>query len=151
MRELFTEIEINAPPDRVWETLVDLLRWSEWNAFIPEITGEAIVGSRLHVKVAPPGGKAMSFKATVSCVQDAREFIWVGTIPIPGAFRGEHIFELRPLDGNRTHLIHREEFSGWMLPILWGSIHNGTQEGFAQMNEQLKSRVESTQASTTEP
>jgi len=142
MRELYTEIEIGAPPDRVWDILVDIEQWSEWNAFIPEISGEVSVGSKLSIRVAPPGGKAMSFRSTVTCVQDNRDFIWVGTIPVPGAFRGEHIFELRPIEGDRTKLIHREEFSGWMLPLLWGSIHEGAQAGFEQMNEALKARVE---------
>ena len=84
----------------------------------------------------------MSFKATVSCVQKNRDFIWVGSIPIPGAFRGEHIFELRPIDDSRTKVIHREEFSGWMLPFLWKNLDKDTRAGFQLMNEALKNKVE---------
>ena len=142
MRELFTEIEIDAPTDRVWTVLTDVEKWAEWNAFIPEVKGEISVGGRIFVRVAPPNGRAMSFKATVTCFHENRDFIWVGSAPIPGAFRGEHIFELRPIDDGRTRLVHREEFSGWMLPLLWGGMEKGTHEGFEQMNRDLKTRVE---------
>jgi hypothetical protein len=96
----------------------------------PEISGEVSVGSKLRVTVNPPGGKSMTFKPTVTCVQDNRDFIWTGSIPIPDAFRGEHIFELRPTGDASTQVIHREEFSGWMLPFLWKSLDTGSRAGF---------------------
>ncbi len=142
MREIFTEFEVDAPVDQVWSVLVDIEKWHEWNPFIPEISGEVSVGSRLKVRIEPPGGKPMTFKPTVSCFQENRDFIWVGTIPIPGAFRGEHIFELRPIDDSRTKVIHREEFSGWMLPFLWKNLDKDARGGFQLMNEALKNEAE---------
>ena len=75
MRELYTEIEINAPADRIWGILTDVAKWSDWNAFIPEVKGEISVGSRISVRVEPSDGRAMSFKATISCLQENRDFI----------------------------------------------------------------------------
>ena len=142
MRQIFTEFDVDAPVDQVWSVLVDIEKWREWNPFIPEISGEVSVGSRLKIRIEPPGGKPMSFKATVSCVQENRDFIWVGFIPIPGAFRGEHIFELRPIDDSHTKVIHREEFSGWMLPFLWKNLDKDARAGFQLMSEALKNEVE---------
>ena len=38
-RVLDTSIDIDAPPQRVWDVLLDLRAWQEWNPFIPFITG----------------------------------------------------------------------------------------------------------------
>ena len=142
MREIFTEIDIDAPADRVWCVLVDIQMWHEWNPFIPDISGEISVGSRLTIRVEPPGGKPMSFKPIVSCVQENSDLIWIGSLPIPGAFKGEHIFELRPIDDAHTKLIQRENYSGWMIPFLWKSLDRNVRAGFQLMNEALKNEAE---------
>jgi hypothetical protein len=142
MREVYTDIDIDAPAEHVWRILIDIERWREWNPFIPEISGDVSVGSKLRVRIEPPGGKAMTFKPTVSCVTENRDFIWAGSLPIPGAFRGEHIFELRPIDNSRTKVIHKEEFHGWMLLFLWKSLDTGARAGFHLMNEALKKEAE---------
>ena len=39
MRELNSEIEIDASAERVWQLLTDLDRFPQWNPFIRSITG----------------------------------------------------------------------------------------------------------------
>ena len=39
-RVLDTSIDIDAPPQRVWDVLLDLRAWQEWNPFIPFISEE---------------------------------------------------------------------------------------------------------------
>jgi hypothetical protein len=87
----------------------------------------------------------MSFQSTVSRLQEDSDFAWTGSVPIPWAFSGEHIFELRPVDEVRTLLIQREEFTGWMLPFLWKSLDTSARGGFHLMNEALKNEVERTE------
>ncbi len=40
MKEIYTEIEIQASPERVWQALTDLERFSQWNPFIRSAKGE---------------------------------------------------------------------------------------------------------------
>ena len=54
MRELRTDIEIEASPARVWEVLMDFERYAEWNPFVREIRGDAREGATLHVHLGPP-------------------------------------------------------------------------------------------------
>ena len=97
MREISTEIEINAAAGEVWSVLTKLDNFAEWNPFVREASGEVSNGSRLTVRIAPPGGKEMTFKPTVSRVVPTREFRWQGRLLTPGIFDGEHISEREPL------------------------------------------------------
>jgi uncharacterized protein YndB with AHSA1/START domain len=45
------ETTIAAPPQAVWALLVDFERYDEWNAWLPELRGEAVVGERAVAKV----------------------------------------------------------------------------------------------------
>src|SRR5919106_5366704 len=65
MKEVRTEIEIGAAPQRVWGVLMDFGSYPEWNPFIRRISGEPAVGSQLEVRNEPPGGRAMPVKPLV--------------------------------------------------------------------------------------
>jgi hypothetical protein len=141
MRELTTSIEIDASAERVWAVLTDFAAFPEWNPFITSIEGEPVVGSRLRVRIAPPGGRAMTFKPAVKTADAPRELSWFGRLLVPGLFDGEHRFRLEPLDGGRTRFVQSERFSG-ILVALSGKALAKAERGFEAMNEALKLRAE---------
>ncbi|VVB87011.1 Polyketide cyclase / dehydrase and lipid transport [uncultured archaeon] len=47
MKELRTEIEIQASADRVWQILTDFASFPEWNPFIRRAKGETVKGARI--------------------------------------------------------------------------------------------------------
>lgn len=142
MRELRTEVEINAPVAPVWDALMDFKGFSDWNPFIQGIQGLAVEGQRLQVQIVAPGGQSMTFQPTVTQVKSEREFRWLGHFGIPGLFDGEHIFELESLENQCTKFIHRECFRGILVPLFWGMLNSQTRQGFEQMNRSLKQYVE---------
>ena len=73
-----------------------------------------------------------------------REFRWLGRVLLPGLFDGEHIFEIEPIDSNRSRLVHREEFKGLLVPLVLKSIGDATKKGFELMNEGIKKQAEAT-------
>jgi len=141
MRELRREIDIEAPPAAVWAILTDTGSYSEWNPFIPRLAGELREGAKLEVRIAPPGGRAMTFKPTVLAAKPERELRWLGRLLLPGIFDGEHILHIEPLDQNRTRFTQAERFSG-LLVGLFRSTLDKTELGFEQMNAALKARAE---------
>ena len=58
MKELRTEIEIQASPEKVWAILTDLSKYPEWNPFIHKAIGQAKVGEKVDISV-PSGSKWM--------------------------------------------------------------------------------------------
>jgi hypothetical protein len=142
-REIKTTIEIDAPANTVWAVLTDFSRYSEWNPFIRSIHGNATQGERLEILIHPPGGNAMTFRPVILALQPEAELRWMGRLMLPGIFNGEHQFQLEPIDEGRTRLIHRETFSGLLVPLLWRNLDTQTRQGFEAMNHALKQRVES--------
>ena len=140
MKEVRTEIEIGASPERVWGVLMEFGSYAEWNPFIRRISGEPAVGSRLEVRIEPPEGRELTFKPSVRKAEPNRELAWLGHLLLPGVFDGEHHFELHPRNGG-TLFVQREEFKGILVPLFGGGLEK-TKRGFEQMNAALKQRAE---------
>src|SRR5690242_744195 len=110
MRTLHTEIEISAPPERVWAVLTDFGAYPEWNPFIRSIEGEATAGSRLRVRIEPPGSRGMTFRPTVQAVDANRELRWLGRLFVRGLFDGEHRLVVEERGEGRSRFLQSERF-----------------------------------------
>jgi hypothetical protein len=141
MRELRTEIEIDASVERVWAALTDFASFPHWNPFIRRIDGAPVVGSRLDVWIGASGTRGMRFRPTVRAVAPNRELRWLGSLGIRGLFDGEHIFELTPLAPDRARFVQRERFRGVLVPLFARSLERDARRGFEEMNRALRARV----------
>ena len=142
MKELRSEIEIQASAERVWQLLTDFASFPQWNPFIRSARGEVKVGAPLEVHIQPSGASGMTFKPTVLKAESNHELRWLGRLLIPGLFDGEHIFTIETLGANRVRFIQREVFTGLLVAILAGSLDSDTRRGFEEMNQALKTRAE---------
>jgi hypothetical protein len=142
MKELRTEISINAPPERVWQLLTDFASFPQWNPFIRRASGEPREGAQLEVYLQPSGAKGMTFRPKVLKAEPNRELRWLGHFLIPGLFDGEHIFTIEPLDAGRVRFVQRELFTGMLVPLFARWLSKDTRRGFEEMNQALKLRAE---------
>lgn len=134
--------EIDAPPDVVWDVLLEFDSYPEWNPFVRSIEGEPREGEHLRVRIDPPGGRTTTFEPEVVAVEENRRLAWHGRLYVPFAFDGYHEFHLEPIDsGERTRLLHRETVRGALVPLL--ADLDALEEGFVAMNEALRERAES--------
>src|SRR4029453_178430 len=141
-RRLHSEIEIQASPDRVWETLTDFAAYPDWNPFIVQAAGQPVPGSRLELRMRLPGRGPRAFRPEGLEATRARRRRWLGHLLVPGLFDGEHTFTVDPGGPDRVHLTQQEEFRGLLVPPNPAFNGKPTQEGFHQMNQALKTRVE---------
>ena len=133
--------EIDAPPDVVWDVLLEFDSYPSWNPFIRSIEGTPAAGERLRVRIEPPTSRGYTFKPEVITVEENRRLVWFGRLGVPYAFDGYHEFHLEPIDdGKRTRLLHRETVRGALVPVLFD--RDAIERGFEQMNEGIKNRAE---------
>jgi hypothetical protein len=142
MKELRSQIEIQASAERVWQILTDLASFPQWNPFIRRASGNIQVGERLKINIQPSGARGMTFRPTVLKAEPNRELRWKGHLLIPGLFDGEHIFTIEPLGANRVHFVQREIFTGLLVPFFTRGQDTNTRRGFEEMNQALKDRSE---------
>jgi hypothetical protein len=143
VKELRTEIEIAASPERVWRELTDFARYGEWNPLVPAATGELREGQVLRVKLQA-GKRTLTIKPRLLRVAPNRELAWRGSLPVPGLFTGEHCFEITSLGEQRVRFHHWEKFTGLLVPLLSRMLDGDTRRGFEAMNQALKARAERT-------
>jgi len=140
MKSITTVVEIPATPEQVWAMLVDTAAYPAWNPFITKLSGELAAGQRLEVRIAPPGGRAMTFRPTVTRVEAGRRLEWLGTMGLKGIFDGRHTFTLESLGDQGTRLTQSEDFTGLLVPFT-GKVLARTRSGFEAMNDALRRRV----------
>jgi hypothetical protein len=144
MKELYSEIEIHASSERVWQILSDFKRFPQWNPFIRWAKGEAKTGARLEVRIQPSGASGMTFKPVVLKAEPNRELRWLGRLLVAGLFDGEHIFSIEALGAQHVRFTQREIYTGWLVPLMARGLDTDTRRGFEEMNQALKVLAEQT-------
>jgi hypothetical protein len=124
MKELVTEIDIAAPPSRVWRILTDFEKHADWNPFMTKVRGRAVEGEKIEVTLPNPQGGTMVISPTIFRVEDEKELRWLGKTE-GDTFNGEH------------------SFTGSMVPMLEGWLDSAVRKYFEDMNKALKNRAES--------
>jgi len=141
MKSLHAAIDIDAPPERVWQVVSDFARYPDWNPFIVRAAGGLRVGERLDVTIAAPGIKPVSFRPRVLDVEPGRLVRWKGEFKIPGLFDGRHALIVDPVEGGRARFTTHEDVTGILLPFA-GKVMKASQQGFELMARAVKERAE---------
>jgi hypothetical protein len=129
---------IAAPPEAVWEILVDGPAYTQWDSGVLALDGAIAPGQRLKVTSEANPGRAFGVRVTE--MMAARSMRWSGGMPL-GLFRGERTFTLRPRGDAGTDFLLREEYSGPMLGLIWRSMPD-LGPSFEKFARGLKERAE---------
>ena len=142
MTSLYTEIEINAPKQRVWKVLLYKERWKYWNTFlfdcdskVPFRQGKEVFLSLRRL----PNDEETEFEPLVTRVQPSVCLSWVASIP---GFRNEYVFELQEIGVARTKYVHKNYYSGIMSRLFVPFIWEDERRGIQRMARELKRYVE---------
>jgi hypothetical protein len=141
MKEIRTEIEIKASPEKVWQTIVDLERWTEWNPFIHHVRGKAKVGEAVDITVTSEP-KDMILHCTVIKAEPNKELCWKYHVGAPFLFEGKHSFIIEKMDSDKVRFVDWEVCSGWLVFTQAKNMDAKSKRGFEQMDQALKARVE---------
>ena len=144
MKQIRTEIIINASKEKVWNILTDFENYKAWNPFIINSSGKAIEGSKL-TNTMKLDEKTQTFCPKIIKVEENKYFDWLGHLFFKGIFDGHHYFEIKELENNQVKLIQGENFSGIFSRLIMKSIGEKTMANFVKLNKALKNLAESNQ------
>jgi hypothetical protein len=136
-----TEIWVNSSPQQVWQVLTATAEYPSWNPMISHLVGDLRQGNVIEFTEGA-GSDSMTFHPKILCVRTAQELRWKGNVLVAGLFDGEHRFLLEK-QGDKTHLIQSEEFTGLFAGKLTQGIIRETSDQMKAMNAALKERSES--------
>ncbi|OBH54732.1 polyketide cyclase [Mycobacterium mantenii] len=138
---MFTEdsVEIDAPPELVWEVFTDVEHWPDWTASVTSLTGldgpGLAVGRRFAIK--QPGMSKLVWKVTA--IDPGTSWTWVQSSPGVRVTARHHVVA-RP--GGRT-LVRQQLDQRGVLGALVGRLMAKKTERFLDLEGQgLKARSE---------
>lgn len=118
------ERTIEAPPQRVFDKLVDVASWPTWmpRSFVPLLRSDTPsplrLGDRIKVKVA---GAPLPTTIRMSTLVRPTEVAWRGGVR--GLFWAEHRFVLEPVGDRRTRVRSIETWRGALSGLLRPLVH----------------------------
>ncbi len=144
VRTIRSEIEIDAPPEPVFDILTDLARYPEWNPFTPQIDSTLEPGAAVRMRVRLRGDdKLMTQVEYVTANERPHKLCWGADIPLRFLIRADRCQRLERLPGGRTRYICTDDFSGWLTPVVMRFFGPAVQRGFDDCATALKKRAES--------
>ena len=140
------EIEIDAPPDRVWAVLHDLPRYAEWNPFTLKVESSLALGAPVDMRVhMPVRGLTISQREYVRACDPPRSgsvgrLDW-GTRMLGGwLVRAERTQRVEALPGGRTRYVTEDVIEGPFAPLVRRLFGRDLQQGFEAMASALEAR-----------
>ena len=143
MKTLAAKIDVEAPPDRVWDVLTDFPSYPQWNPFMFSVEGTAEAGAHLRIGMQRRGGMVLRFGAQVVVADPPRELAWTGEGlrgHWPGLVRGDRRVVIEPLASGGSRVEMLTTFTGALAPLMgWLERYR---EAFDEMEAALKARAE---------
>jgi len=143
VQEIKTEIEISAPPSKVWGIITDINNWQEWSPTINASNGEVSVGSELSITMMgkEEGKNGPNYNPVIKVLNEPKYFRWRAQMLAGFIFTNDKIFELEETQSG-TRLTHTEMFKGLLAPLFCGQMEKGVPPMLNSMNIALKELAE---------
>lgn len=128
---------IDAPPDAVWSTLLDVGSWPTWDSGVTKVEGAALDGGKIKVHSEVSPGRA--FPVRVAIDGDRRVMTWTGGMPL-SLFKGVRTFRVTP-DGASCEVDVHEQFTGPLVGPMAKRMPD-LQPSFDKFTDGLKAHCE---------
>lgn len=147
MKVTRSEIDIDAPAEKVWSIIIDLERYPQWNTFTPRMgVKQIVVGEEFLLDCQMTEKQLLRDEKEVFLAYEPERFrVCWGTSRTKGrpgikSFRWQ-ICE--PINDKRTHFVNYEEFHGILAPLVNLLYGKKLQSAFIRYCQDLKKHAES--------
>ncbi len=130
------EIFIPANAEAIWDVLVDVAAWPEWNPLIAaaELPGGATVGNTIHWEA-----NDWQIASTIIAADALRELSWQGANE-GEAISGIHVWRIEP-DGAGCRVLQEESFAADLLADEVAGMRQQLQQFLEHWSQRLHCRV----------
>jgi uncharacterized protein YndB with AHSA1/START domain len=148
LKSVYSEIEIFAPADVVWNIITDPDNYSKWNPFIPRITLETqnmAVGAEFDLDCQMTDTQLLKNEKEVVLAIDPKEFTFrMGTSRERGrpGIVSNRCQICKATGAKTTTYINYEEFRGFLSPMVYFLYSKKLQSAFNGHNMALKEYAE---------
>ena len=136
---IYTEVEIDAPKEKVWSVLTDFQQMPQWSKTLQNIEGSLTNGTKTKV-VYIFKGKSRVIHHTMVDFEDGTQFGWSDTL-IPFA-KDRHIYRVEAISDSRSRFVQTDEVKGPTALLVSGMLMAEMSKTYPIFNEALKAIVE---------
>ncbi len=135
-------VEINAPQQRVWDILMDIDRYPQWNPFTEKVVTNFKPGNpvELHVNL-PRRGKRLQ-REFITGVHPPHKLGWGMNMLHDSLLRARRWQTVEPLAEDRCCYHTEDHLSGLLCPLVRWLYFQSMADGFNSMAYALKQRAE---------
>jgi len=139
-------IDIAASPERVWEVLSDVERWSEWTDTVTAVRrlDEGPLRSGSRASISQPKIPVTEYTVTEFAAEES--FTWVATRP---GVRTTARHSIEPLPARESRVRLSVEQAGWLGSVIGRFYRDLTDRYLAKEAAGLKARAEGQTESIT--
>lgn len=134
-------IEIDAPPELVWDFIADFEGWSAWNPLYTATSGRAEPGMTISFTVQLQGMKPNAGKATVQTLRRG-ELLEYGLTSFAGLLKAQRFIEVEEISPTRCTVRNGEILGGPMGRVVARAVGEKVGAGLEGMNRALKDIAE---------
>lgn len=148
--ELQTEpVRIDLSASMVWDVLVDVEKYGEWNPFSPEAQTDFNVGSPIHVLLDMGSGKMKRLSLTIHAFDPPRLVSWGTVFGAGWIFRGVREQHLEPAGEMSCRYRCTERMTGLLAPMIMTLFGNHMRRSYTEVGRELKRYAEAKHAGAT--
>lgn len=142
-----SEIDIDAPVEKVWNIIIDLVRYPEWNTFTPRMgVKQIVVGEEFLLDCQMTEKQLLRDEKEVFLAYEPERYrVCWGTSRTKGrpGIKSYRWQICEPVNDKRTHFINYEEFHGILAPLVNLLYGKKLHRAFVGYCQDLKKRAES--------
>ena len=147
MKVTRSEIDIDAPVEKVWNIIIDLERYPEWNTFTPRMgVKQIVVGEEFLLDCQMTEKQLLRDEKEVFLAYEPERYrVCWGTSRTKGrpGIKSYRWQSCEPVNDKRTHFINYEEFHGILAPLVNLLYGKKLHRAFVGYCQDLKKRAES--------
>lgn len=147
MKVTRSEIDIDAPVEKVWNIIIDLERYPEWNTFTPRMgVKQIVVGEEFLLDCQMTEKQLLRDEKEVFLAYEPERYrVCWGTSRTKGrpGIKSYRWQICEPVNDKLTHFVNYEEFHGILAPLVNLLYGKKLHRAFVGYCQDLKKRAES--------